>query len=71
MDMNISVCIIARNEDNHIEECLKRLRPCKFEVIVVDTGSIDRTMELAKKYTDNIYQFTWCSDFSAARNFSI
>ncbi|SCY05592.1 Tetratricopeptide repeat-containing protein [Lachnospiraceae bacterium XBB2008] len=71
MDMDISVCIIARNEDNHIEECLKRLRPCKFEVIVVDTGSIDRTMELAKKYTDNIYQFTWCSDFSAARNFSI
>ncbi|MCR4597392.1 MAG: glycosyltransferase [Lachnospiraceae bacterium] len=69
--MDISVCVIARNEDNHIEECLKRLRPCKFEVIVVDTGSIDRTMELAAKYTDNIYQFQWISDFSAARNYSI
>ncbi len=69
--MDISVCVIARNEDNHIEECLKRLRPCKFEVIVVDTGSIDRTMELAAKYTDNIFQFEWCSDFSAARNYSI
>ncbi|MBQ8945589.1 MAG: glycosyltransferase [Lachnospiraceae bacterium] len=68
---SISVCIIARNEDNHIEECLKRLRPCKFEMIVVDTGSIDRTMELARNYTDRIYQFEWCSDFSAARNFSI
>jgi len=67
----ISVCVIARNEDNHIEECLKRLRPCKFEVIVVDTGSVDRTMELAAKYTENIFQFEWCSDFSAARNFSI
>lgn len=67
----ISVCVIARNEDNHIEECLKRLRPCRFEVIVVDTGSVDRTMELAAKYTDNIFQFEWCSDFSAARNFSI
>ena len=67
----ISVCLIARNEDNHIEECLKRLRPCKFEVIVVDTGSVDRTMELAAKYTDKIYKFEWCSDFSAARNFSI
>ncbi|MCR5595196.1 MAG: glycosyltransferase [Lachnospiraceae bacterium] len=69
--MDISVCVIARNEDNHIEECLKRLRPCKFEVIVVDTGSIDRTKELASAYTDHIYDFEWCSDFSAARNFSI
>lgn len=68
---SISVCMIARNEDNHIEECLKRLKPCKFEIIVVDTGSIDRTMELAAKYTDNIYEFEWCSDFSAARNFAI
>lgn len=67
----ISVCVIARNEDNHIEECLKRLRPCKFEVIVVDTGSVDRTMELAAKYTDKVFQFEWCSDFSAARNYSI
>lgn len=68
---NISVCVIARNEDNHIEECLKRLRPLKFEIIVVDTGSIDRTMEIASKYTDKIYEFDWCSDFSAARNFSV
>lgn len=67
----ISVCIIARNEDNNIEQCLKRLKPCKFEIIVVDTGSVDRTMELAAKYTDNIYSFEWCSDFSAARNYSI
>lgn len=68
---NISVCVIARNEDNHIEECLKRLRPLKFEIILVDTGSIDRTMEIASKYTDKIYEFDWCSDFSAARNFSV
>ena len=40
----VSVCMIAKNEDNHIEECLKRLRPCRFEVIVVDTGSVDRTV---------------------------
>ena len=47
----ISVCMIAKNEDMHIEECLKRLRPCKFEIIVVDTGSVDRTMETAHRYT--------------------
>ena len=67
----VSVCMIAKNEDIHIEECLKRLRPCKFEIIVVDTGSVDRTMETARKYTDKVFHFDWCDDFSAARNFSI
>lgn len=67
----ISVCMIAKNEDNHIEECLKRLRPCRFEVIVVDTGSVDRTVEIAQKYADKVFHFAWCNDFSAARNFSI
>ena len=67
----ISVCMIAKNEDNHIEECLKRLRPCKFEIIVVDTGSVDRTIEFSQKYTDKVFHFAWCDDFSAARNFSI
>lgn len=67
----ITVCMIAKNEDNHIEECLKRLRPCKFEIVVVDTGSVDRTMEIARKYTDKVFHFDWCDDFSAARNFSI
>ncbi len=67
----ISVCMIAKNEDNHIEECLKRLRPCKFEIIVVDTGSVDRTVEISQKYANKVFHFAWCSDFSAARNFSI
>lgn len=67
----ISVCMIAKNEDHHIEECLKRLRPCRFEIIVVDTGSVDRTVEMAHKYTDKVYHFAWCDDFSVARNFSI
>lgn len=67
----ISVCMIAKNEDNHIEECLKRLRPCRFEIIVVDTGSVDRTVEVAHKYADRVFHFAWCDDFSSARNFSI
>ena len=67
----ISVCMIVKNEEDHIEECLKRLRPCRFELVVVDTGSTDRTMELAAQYTSNLYQFSWCDDFSAARNYSI
>lgn len=67
----ISVCIIAKNEDNYIEECLHRLSFFDWEIVVVDTGSTDRTVEIARKYTPNIYHFEWINDFSAARNFSI
>lgn len=67
----VSVCIIARNEENKIARCLESLLPFSFEIIVVDTGSTDRTKEVASKYTKSIYDFTWTDDFSEARNFSI
>ncbi len=67
----ISVCIIGKNEEKNIEKCLAPLAKRGFEIIYVDTGSTDRTKELAAKYTDHLYDFEWISDFSAARNFSI
>ena len=67
----VSVCMIARNEEKNIEKCLAALKPCGFEIIVVDTGSTDRTKEIAARYTDKLYDFTWIDDFSAARNFSL
>ena len=67
----ISVCMIAKNEEERIENCLAPLMPYNFEIIVVDTGSTDRTKELALKYTDLVYDFEWINDFSAARNFSL
>lgn len=67
----ISVCIIAKNEEKNIERCLSSLAPYGFEIVLVDTGSTDRTKELASKYTDKIYDFVWVDDFSAARNFSL
>lgn len=67
----ISVCIIAKNEEKNIEKCLAPLKPYNFEIIVVDTGSTDRTKEIAHKYTDLVYDFEWVNDFSAARNFSL
>ena len=67
----ISVCIIAKNEEKHIEECCKHLIPYGFEIVLVDTGSTDKTVELAKQYTDCIYYFDWCSDFSAAKNYAM
>ena len=66
----ISVCIIAKNEEKHIEECCKHLVPYGFEIVLVDTGSTDRTVKLAQQYTDRIFHFDWCDDFSAAKNYA-
>lgn len=67
----ISVCIIAKNEEKYINECLRRLSVYDWEIVVVDTGSTDNTVEIAKAYTPNVYHFDWINDFSAARNYSI
>lgn len=67
----ISVCIITKNEAEHLEKCLSALKPYHFEIVVADTGSDDNSIDVAKKYTDKVYEFEWCDDFSAARNFVI
>lgn len=67
----ISVCMIAKNEEKNIEKCLAALKPYGFEIVVVDTGSADKTKEIAARYTNKIYDFTWINDFSAARNYSL
>ena len=67
----ISVCMIAKNEEKHIEECLKRLEPYHYEIVLVDTGSTYSTVKIADRYTDKIYHFDWINDFSAARNFAL
>ena len=67
----ISVCIITKNQSKNIKECLKRLTPLDYEIIVVDTGSTDNTKDIALEYTDKVFDYKWCDDFSAARNFSI
>lgn len=65
----VTVCIIAKNEENFIEGCLKRLIPYGMEIIVADTGSDDRTREIAQAYADKVVDFEWINDFSAARNY--
>lgn len=66
-----SVCIIAKNEEENIERCLKSIQDFDCEIIVVDTGSTDRTREIAQQYATKVLDFAWINDFSAARNFSI
>ncbi|MDR2888300.1 MAG: glycosyltransferase [Lachnospiraceae bacterium] len=67
----ISVCMIAKNEEQYLDECLRLLSPYGLEIVVVDTGSTDQTVDIAHRYTNNVFHFDWCNDFSAARNFSI
>lgn len=69
--MNLSICIIAKNEEKNIERCLKCLEPYGFEIIVVDTGSMDATREVASQYASRVYDFEWCNDFATAKNFAI
>lgn len=69
--MSLSVCLIVKNEENVIARCLACVKKFADEIVVVDTGSADRTVEEVKKFTDNIYFFKWIDDFSAARNFSL
>lgn len=68
--MEISLCMIVKNEERVLKRCLDSVADLMDEIIIVDTGSTDRTKEIAAKYTDNIYDFKWIDDFSAARNFS-
>ena len=67
----ISLCMIVKNEEKNLERCLSAIATLVDEVIIVDTGSTDRTVEIAHKYTDKVYDFTWVNDFSQARNYSI
>ena len=66
----LSVCMIVKNEEETIERILSCTVQFADEIIVVDTGSTDKTKELVRKFTPNIYDFKWCNDFSKARNFS-
>ncbi len=73
--LRLTIGIIAKNEEKTLGKCLSSLKPLMdavpSELIFTDTGSTDRTVEIAKKYTDHIINFKWCDDFSAARNTGI
>ena len=69
--MNLSVCIIAKNEEKHIENCLRSLVNKHVQIIVVDTGSQDDTKNIALKYTSCVYDYQWNDDFGAAKQFAV
>ncbi|MFB5677429.1 glycosyltransferase [Paenibacillus terreus] len=68
--ITISLCMIVKNEEEALDRCLSAIQDAVDEFVIVDTGSTDRTKEIAAKYTQHVYDFQWIDDFSAARNFS-
>jgi len=68
-EITISLCMIVKNEENTIARCLDSVKGIPDEIVIVDTGSTDRTKEIVREYTDRIFDFIWIDDFAAARNF--
>jgi GT2 family glycosyltransferase/Flp pilus assembly protein TadD/SAM-dependent methyltransferase len=68
---SLSFSMIAKNEERFIAKCLRSVKPIADEMIVVDTGSTDRTKEIARAFGARVLEFPWTGDFSEARNFSL
>lgn len=68
MSERISLCMIVRNEADTIERCLRSAAPAVDELIVVDTGSTDDTVRIARRYGAVVFSAEWEDDFAAARN---
>jgi glycosyltransferase involved in cell wall biosynthesis len=63
--------MIVKNEEKYLEDCLRSVESVVDEIVIVDTGSSDRTLDIAQKYKAKIFHFDWVNDFSAARNFAL
>jgi len=66
--MKLSFCIIVKNEEASLPRCLSSVKDLVNEIVVLDTGSTDKTVEIAKSFGAKVYYFEWCNDFAAARN---
>lgn len=69
--MKISACVIVKNEEKNIGQWLNNMRQIADEIVVVDTGSTDNTLDILENAGITPYHFTWCNDFAAAKNYAI
>ena len=67
--MSVSVALIVKDEEEFLPGCLSTVQDAD-ELIVVDTGSTDATLEIAREFTDQVFSYEWQDDFAAARNFA-
>ena len=63
--------MIVKNEADILDDCLRRAAHYADEIVLVDTGSSDSTLQIARNYNVKVYEFKWIDDFAAARNFSL
>jgi len=68
--ITVSLCMIVKNEEDTIGRCLESVKGLLDEIVIVDTGSTDKTKEIVSQYTDRVFDFVWIEDFAAARNFA-
>lgn len=68
--ITISLCMIVKNEEDVSDRCLSSVEKAVEEIVIVDTGSVDRTRVIAARHHARLVDFPWTDDFSAARNFS-
>ncbi|MGN2369754.1 glycosyltransferase [Clostridium cagae] len=73
--MKLSICMMVKDEEKNLRRCLNSVKPLIeegiAELIIVDTGSSDNTVDIVKEYTDKVYFHLWNNDFSSMRNISI
>ncbi len=67
----LSVCMIVKNEEEMLAGCLESVAKVADEIVITDTGSTDKTVEIAQSYGAKVCHFQWIDDFSAARNHSL
>jgi len=67
----LTLSMIVKNEEKHLRECLDSVKGIVDEIVLVDTGSTDKTLNIAQEYGAKIFHFNWINDFAAARNYSL
>ena len=68
--VTVSLCMIVKNEEDVLARCLESVTGLVDEIVIVDTGSTDQTREIAKRFTNRVYDFAWTDDFAEARNYA-
>jgi glycosyltransferase involved in cell wall biosynthesis len=67
----LTVAMIVKNEEKYLKDCLLSIKDVADEIVIVDTGSTDKTKQIAAEFGAKIYDYVWINDFSAARNYSL
>ncbi|MBC7472895.1 MAG: glycosyltransferase family 2 protein [Candidatus Sericytochromatia bacterium] len=71
MLLPVSVCILVKDSENFLQKCLKSIFDIFAEIIIIDTGSTDNSLNIASQFTNKIYHYQWDHNFSNARNYGI